>query len=229
MTKHPHPIKAFGETESRFPVSSPIGGSDVTLSASRNAMAGNPIVQSILDGLVKPNQVLQTISPPNNEFDGDMLSNLDTLSNNVFAQNLQMKSALEAQLAEELLLERIRKEVDFMRPYNRTDLDRLTIKQPWFNKLSQPEQLIYKQAIFTNRAQTFNALELEAPEDWLVPAFSECVKYLPRYSSGRLQPVNLVLMDTSNRLQCLSVYVPQVDYDVIYVRYWAAQKNFDVY
>ena len=239
MAKREHPIKSFGETESRFPASSPIGRSELnpytketfaeTLSASRNAMAGNPIVQSILDGLVKPNQVLQTIRPLNAEFDGDMLSNLGTLSNKGFAQNLQMKSALEAQLAEELLLERIRKEVDFMRPYNRTDLDRLTIKQPWFNKLPLPEQLIYKQAIFTNRAQTFNALELEAPTDWLVPAFSECVKYLPRYSNGRLQPVNLVLMDTSDRLQCLSVYVPQVDYDVIYVRYWAAQKNWDVY
>lgn len=239
MAKREHPIKSFGETESRFPASSPIGRSELNpytketfaeaLSASRNAMAGNPIVQSILDGLVNPNQVLQTIRPLNVEFDGDMLSNLGTLSNKGFAQNLQMKSALEAQLAEELLLERIRKEVDFMRPYNRTDLDRLTIKQPWFNKLPLPEQLIYKQAIFTNRAQTFNALELEAPTDWLVPAFSECVKYIPRYSNGRLQPVNLVLMDTSDRLQCLSVYVPQVDYDVIYVRYWAAQKNWDVY
>lgn len=239
MAKREHPIKSFGETESRFPASSPIGRSELNpytketfaeaLSASRNAMAGNHIVQSILDGLVNPNQVLQTIRPLNVEFDGDMLSNLGTLSNKGFAQNLQMKSALEAQLAEELLLERIRKEVDFMRPYNRTDLDRLTIKQPWFNKLPLPEQLIYKQAIFTNRAQTFNALELEAPTDWLVPAFSECVKYIPRYSNGRLQPVNLVLMDTSDRLQCLSVYVPQVDYDVIYVRYWAAQKNWDVY
>ena len=122
MTKRPHPIKAFGETETRLPTSSPVGKAILnpyaemnsledteflnrknslsqimagetfaeTLSASRNAMAGNPIVQSILDGLVKPNQVLQTISPPNNEFDGDMLSNLGTLSNNVFAQNLQI-------------------------------------------------------------------------------------------------------------------------------------------
>ena len=258
MSKHPHPIKALGETETRFPKSSPIGSSVLNpydkinqledteflnrknslsqamasehyanvLSASRESMSGNPIVQSILDGLVKPNQVLQTISPPDVNFDGDVLG---TLSNKGFAQNLQMKSALEAQLAEELLLERIRKEVDFMRPYNRTDLDRLTIKQPWFNKLSLPEQLMYKQAIFTNRAQTFNALELEAPTDWLVPEFSECVQYLPRYSTGRLQPVNLVLLDTSDRLQCLSAYIPQVDYDVVYVRYWAAQKNWDVY
>ena len=201
MTKRPNPINSFGEAE--------------TLAESL-PVSRNPVMQGILDGLVKPNQ----------NFDGDVLG---TLSNKGFAQNLQMKSALEAQLAEELLLERIRKEVDFMRPYSRADLDRLIIKQHWFNKLPLPEQLMYKQAIFTNRAQTFNALGLEAPADLLAPDFSTCVEYLPRYSNGRLQPVNLVMMDTESKLQCLSVYVPRVDYDVVYVRYWVDQKNWDVY
>ena len=219
------PIRMFGETESRH----------------------NSLQAAITAGLVNPNQMSQMIpksspvgsavlnpygtsasragmfAPHNSDFNGDILNS------SFFNRNLEIRNAQDAALAEELLLQKVRKEATFVKPYTRQDIDKLKINNKWFNNLPKTEQLLYKQAMYTNRAQTYNAVDMIAPEDWNQPDFSTCLPYLPRYSDDRLQPCNLVLKNVSDHLQCLSVYIPDVDYDVIYIRYWITGKNTNVY
>lgn len=233
------PIRIFGEVESRLPAPrSPILGamdnglvnsSQIEQMFPRSSPEGSAVLNpygttdsraSMYGPLVS---TMRTITAPNSEFNGDILNS------SFFNRNLEIRNAQDAEITEELLLQKIRKEATFIQPYTRQDIDKLKINNKWFNNLSKTEQLLYKQAMYTNRAKTYNAVDMMAPEDWNQPDFSTCLPYLPRYSDGQLQPCNLVLKNIGEHLQCLSVYIPKVDYDVIYIRYWIAGKNTSVY
>ena len=161
------PIRMFGESESRhnslqaaitaglvnpnqlsqmIPKSSPEGSAVLNpygITTSRAAMFGSSVLN---------------ITPPNSEFNGDLLNS------SFFNRNLEIRNTHDAALAEELLLQKVRKEATFIKPYTRQDIDKLKINNKWFNNLPKTEQLLYKQAMYTNRAQTYNAVTIPGRE-----------------------------------------------------------------
>lgn len=194
------------------------------LSAMRVATGtANPINEAILNGLVNPNQLSQLIRAPNAEFDGDMLS---ALSSTGFASNRQLRSAHEVQLADELLLPRIRKEANFVKTVTRKELDALRPDSNWFKSLTKPNQLIVKQLMLTNPAQTFDATELEAPAGALSQPFADCLPYLPQYADGHLQPCNLIFKDENEELQFYSIFIAG---EAIYAKMWVRGQSTDIY